>query len=202
MVLLTIVCLVACFIVCPFANHFYLFFCRSVLLLLVSTWLEVDSLIDRLIVWSIDCWVTGYLASFGHFFWFIHDMASSHLLYLHALCLCACFASCNSCSGPLLGQTKPMDRSIDQSIDRSIDQSIDRSINRSINRTTNERTTTNDHGCSSEFMIENSLRCKWSFSSKDFSIRLISDSHLLIKHSSVRGEALPNMRFKRLTTSH
>ena len=65
---------------------------------------------------------------------------------------------------------RSIDQSINRSIDQSIDRSIDQSINRSINRTTNERTTTNDHGCSSEFMIENSLRCKWSFSKRIFQL--------------------------------
>ena len=47
---------------------FYMFL-PMCFLLLVSTWLEVDSLIDRWIDRSIDCWVTGYLVSFHHFFW-------------------------------------------------------------------------------------------------------------------------------------
>ena len=71
MVLLTIVCLVACFIVCPVANHFYVFFadlcfcCLARLDLRLIHW-SIDWLIDR----SIGCWLTGYLASFGHFFYF------------------------------------------------------------------------------------------------------------------------------------
>ena len=51
-------CLLYCLSVC---QSFLCVFCRSVFLLLVSTWLEVDSLIDRSIDWLIDRLVVGWL---------------------------------------------------------------------------------------------------------------------------------------------